>query len=334
MQQPIITEPGHRAPAFFAAIFGVMALIPGAAAAQASLPPLRAGASATYKFHCESTLTLSVKGREQKEGLDATLELRAETAEKNQQGQTPVKVSVQRIQAKATRFRSEYSLDTNRRDAGKPMATAQFAPLLALSQQPLELLYEQGRLVEVGGADEFGAKLEQLLKKDFQGSEEYEFASPVYAALAGNDALLAAWKNVVVAELPVSAKPGEPWMEEEDVQFTGDVPSEAWLGMLEAHVKTTSRMKQESDGSAEITSQIEAGQNEARQAKLGPNDFSYSVSGVTGKRTLHIDADGLVRELTLDREIKVTGKLEFGDGIPIELNSAVTVRLERANATP
>jgi hypothetical protein len=334
MRQTIISEPGHRPPAFVAAIFGFIALIPSAVAAQPSSLPLRAGASASYKFHCESTLTLAVNGREQEEGLDATLELRAEVGQKNQQGQTPVKVRVQRIQAKATRFRSEYSLDTNRRDAGKPMATTQFAPLLALSQQPLELLYEQGRLVQVGGADEFAAKLEQLLKKDFQGSEEYEFASPVYAALAGNEALLTAWKNVVVAELPVAAKAGEPWIEEEDLQFTGDVPSEAWLGMLQAHVKTTSRMKQETDGSSEITSQFEAGQNETRQTKLGPNDFSYSVSGVAGKRTLHIDADGLVRELTLDREIKVTGKLEFGDGIPIELNSAVTVRLERANATP
>lgn len=334
MRQTIISEPGHRAPLFVAAIFGFIALIPSAVAAQPSSLPLRAGASATYKFHCESTLTLAVNGREQEEGLDATLELRAEVGQKNQQGQTPVKVSVQRIQAKATRFRSEYSLDTNSRDADKPIATMQFAPLLALSQQPLELLYEQGRLVQVGGADVFATKLEQLLKKDFQGSEEYEFASPVYAALSGNDALLAAWKNVVVAELPVSAKPGESWKEEEDVQFTGDVPSEAWLGMLEAHVKTTSRMKQGTDGSAEITSQFEAGQNEARHAKLGPNDFSYSVSGVTGKRTLYIDADGLTRELTLDREIKVTGKLEFGNVIPIELTSAVMVRLERANATP
>jgi hypothetical protein len=74
---------------------------------------------------------------------------------------------------------------------------------------------------------------------------------------------------------------------------------------------------------------FEAASNDPCDTKLGPNDFAYTITGVTGERALLVDADGWVRQLDSTLEIQLTGKLAIGDGRQIDIKSVTKLRVER-----
>lgn len=308
--------------------FAIMLLCRSLGAAEPSSLRLPAGTSVAYRLRQETSLTLTVNGRDQEESVTAAMRLNAVVKEQDGRRQTPIELKAERVEASATRFKKKFTLESDsKQDA--PLATSQFAPLVALRRQPIRLLYADGKLSGVEGAA-YAAEIEELLKRDFQGSEEYEFASPAAAALAGDAALQTAWRNVLVFELPPDPSVGATWSEAAEIEFAGDVPSETWLGLLRVSVNNTSRIVDANAGQTRIESELKVVAGERQTTKLGPNELSYQVQSGSGKRTTVVDSSGLVRTIDSELDVAFSGNLKFGDkNIPIELSLKVTLRTER-----
>lgn len=284
-----------------------------------------------YVYRQESLVTLMVNGRTQEDKVVSTLNMRVKIKPKTEQGLLPLLLQVDRIQASATRHKTSATIDTVDLKKDKPLPMYHFTPLIALMKVPPELDFNaEGKLAQVRKADDFRAALEELLKKDFGGTEEFENVSGRFLDAATEPALLAKWKNVLRSEFPNDFQVGKEWRGAERIELTGTIPSESWMGLIHASLKSSSIAKQAADDALEIQTTWEVPTGDETTTKLGPNEFKYTIRSGSGSRTLRVEKEGWVRESDASLTVNLSGILSFnGKDIALDMTLKNLAHIER-----
>jgi hypothetical protein len=266
-------------------------------------------------------VAFTVMGQKMEQTDSATLHLTTTVGDKDDKGRTAVMLKVNRIQASVAGLTSNASIDTDTFDQTKPLPAHEFVPNIALMRQPIQLLFEpNGRLVGIAGTDMLVAEIDNLLKKDFAGSQEIEFSGPTYLANAREPAMRALWNDAVINELPKDFKLGEEWEKTEE-----------WpLEPFEMTTKTKSVAEDAGAHALRIQSKIEVPSSQPKTVKLGPIDWTYSILNGSGRDTTILDEDGWVRQSDTELEINYNGSLGIGgQSIPFDMNIKLKFRMER-----
>jgi hypothetical protein len=263
-------------------------------------------------------------GQKQEETQKSTLHLVAIVGEKDEKGRLPVTLKISRIEASVTGLTTNASIDTDTLDATKPLPAHQFVSEVALMRQPVQLIYEpDGRLVGVAGTDKLIGEIDSLLKKDFAGTPDVQFAGPSYLANAGEPAMKALWRDAFIQELPKDFALGKEW------ETTEDWP----LAPFEMTTKTRYLARDAGSGALDIEDKIEVAPTQPKSIKLGPLDWTYSIQNGAGRDTRAIASDGWVRKSDSELELNLGGSFGIeGQSFPFDMNLKLKFHVQRVQS--
>ena len=312
-------------------ISGLLAIAGTGQSAERQAMDLSPGKIVPYRYRQESTVSISVNRREQEETIVSVIDLTATVWTKDDKGRVPVELRVSRVQDSVKAFSSKAENDTDKFDPDDPLPLFQLAPNLAWMHQPVQLLFDGGgSIVGIKDADKLQTKVEEILQKDFGGSEEYTFASPIYASETSEVALLVKWADVLGIQFPRDFLPGSNWKKSNELEVVGVIPSESWMGLMKVSSESTYSSSDLGDGKLHIVRESKIVSGKAKETQLGPVDCKYSVESGSGQATVHIGADGWVGESEGASELVFSATIGLeGKTIPLKMTVQRNTRIER-----
>lgn len=287
----------------------------GAAGGERPTPRLDQGARRAYQLSRRTTYKLSIEGRTQKEAIHNLFDLIAKVEKVSPEGDVPVGLEVSRLKSSVDSRFKKAAIEIDASESDKSLPAHQLVPGLAFLMSPVRLLYKpKAGTVKVTRSADLQARVEELLKRDFRGTEEGELVRDAYVARASETELSSTWKNLLLVEVPVTADLEKGWKRTRKKGITACIPSESWMTRVELALEQRSSFDQRANGGFEIMTDTKVlPRAEPTSTMIGPYHWVYSVKEGSGSRRAVFAADGWALKVESTLNVEIESTLDLGD---------------------